>query len=84
MESGLNAIATIKPASANRNATPWIKRSSSWKLTDIFWLKVNTCGKKMEFYDLFGLKLESIICLWYQTLKRSISTAKTTQENPYT
>lgn len=38
----VNITATTKPASANKRESPWIKRNRSWKLTDIFWLKVNT------------------------------------------
>lgn len=44
MERGVIATATATPASANKNASPWTNRSTNWKLTDIFWLKVNTCG----------------------------------------
>lgn len=43
-------IATTKPASANNKETPWMKRNRSWKLTDIFWLKVNTCETKAKEY----------------------------------
>uniref|UniRef100_A0A2P2MBI3 Callose synthase 9 n=1 Tax=Rhizophora mucronata TaxID=61149 RepID=A0A2P2MBI3_RHIMU len=32
----VKTTATAKPANANRNETPWIKRNRSWKLTDIF------------------------------------------------
>ena len=39
----VNIIATARPASAIKKETPWMKRNTSWKLTDIFWLKVNTC-----------------------------------------
>jgi len=41
-DSSVNITATTKPASANRRETPCINRKRSWKLTDIFWLNVNT------------------------------------------
>lgn len=40
------AIATAMPAKASRNEMPWMKRNSSWKFTELFWLKVNTCKTK--------------------------------------
>lgn len=56
-DRSVNIIATTKPASANKRDNPCTNRNTSWKLTDIFWLKVNT-------------------------LKRIISTANTTHDNP--
>lgn len=42
------ATATAKPANANRKERPWMNRNKSWKLTVIFWLKVNTCRTEMR------------------------------------
>lgn len=42
--SSVNTIAVDKPAMASKNDRPWTKRNSNWKLTEIFWLNVNTCG----------------------------------------
>lgn len=41
-DRSVTITATAKPASAIMKDRPWINRSNSWKLTDIFWLKVNT------------------------------------------
>ena len=35
-DSLVNTTAAAKPANASKKETPWIKRSTSWKLTDIF------------------------------------------------
>lgn len=42
IDRSVNITATTKPASAIKRETPCIKRKRSWKLTDIFWLKVKT------------------------------------------
>jgi hypothetical protein len=42
-DNSVNTTAITTPASATKKARPWMKRNKSWKLTDIFWLKVKTC-----------------------------------------
>jgi len=85
-DKSVNITATTKPASANKRETPWIKRKRSWKLTDIFWLNVNTycarikIGMKMKNYHVH-LNEVNTQCIFF-TLKRIISTAKTTHESP--
>jgi hypothetical protein len=86
-DRSVNITATAKPASANKSDTPCTKRSRSWKLTDIFWLKVNTYCAKIK--DNLKSKLATYTCnlshiIQFCTLKRIISTASTTHENPYT
>jgi len=86
IERSVNITATTKPANANKRETPCIKRRISWKLTDIFWLNVNTycarikIGMKMQNYHVY-LNEVNTQCIFF-TLKRIISTAKTTHENP--
>ena len=46
IDRGVIAIAMTMPAKASSNEMPWMKRNSSWKFTEIFWLKVNTCKTK--------------------------------------
>lgn len=86
-DSSVNITATTKPASATKREIPCIKRKRSWKLTDIFWLKVNTyCSRikdsiKIQNYQhthLNGAQTQHI----FFTLKRIISTARTTHERP--
>lgn len=51
-DRSVNIIATTKPASANKRDNPCTNRNTSWKLTDIFWLKVNTyCARIQDRHE---------------------------------
>lgn len=89
IDKSVNTTATAKPAMAIMKETPWMKRSSSWKLTDIFWLKVNTCLNQMTFISSIVsiMIIKILFCKknnnnLLRTLKRIIRTASTTHEKP--
>lgn len=68
----VSIIATARPASAIKKETPWTKRSTSWKLTDIFWLKVNTWEIKAKedsnWNEAYILNYKSIFCTFKSKL----------------
>lgn len=45
-DKSVNATAMAKPTSANNRQKPCIIRNGSWKLADIFWLKVKAWETK--------------------------------------
>jgi len=49
----VNTTAIARPVSAIKKERPWMKRNKSWKLTDIFWLKVKTCENTKK-YEMKG------------------------------
>lgn len=41
-ERDVAATATARPTNTSKNERLWIRRSTNWKFTEAFWLKVNT------------------------------------------
>lgn len=51
-DRSVKITATATPVRAIKKERPWMKRNRSWKLTDIFWLKVNTCETEKKEYSI--------------------------------
>lgn len=76
-DNGVKITAMTRPVRAIKKVRPWMKRNRSWKLTDIFWLNVNTCeNKARSFNTLISKAFFLTIYIPYQYLEKNYKTSQ--------